>query len=331
LKVNNKDLNEVHLMRAFAAVSVTIFHLSLGNQALLVNKSVFTTITSFGYLGVEIFFILSGYVICYSLPPNYNYFNIKSFLAKRVVRIYPAYLISILLVVILNSISHYITDIENHLSIIDLFANIFFLTNLGLGNYLNVVYWTLGLEIQFYLLIAISFMYIKNTYKVVFYLIILLILSSLPKINNMDIIFPNLSVFAIGIITFFYKKKQLISLKVFFLLSTITLLHIYIFLGTAVLLASSICFLILLFWTKINAVIKFFSNISFSLYLTHVTIGGKIINLGLRFFHTELSRYFLFLIAFTLSILFAHFFYLIFEKPAISFSKKIKYAQNHAA
>ncbi|TCO30791.1 peptidoglycan/LPS O-acetylase OafA/YrhL [Pedobacter psychrotolerans] len=315
-------------MRAFAAVSVTIFHLSLGNRALFTDKSIFTTTTGFGYLGVEIFFILSGYVICYSLPANYNYSNTTSFLAKRIVRIYPAYLISILLVIILNSLSHYITNIENHLSIIDLLSNIFFLTNLGFGNYLNVVYWTLGLEIQFYLLIALSFMFINNSYKVMLYLIILLILSSLPKIHNMDLVFPNLSVFSIGILTFFYKIKRTINLKIFLILSVITLIHIYFFLGIAVLLASCICLLILLFWTKTNGFIKFFSNISFSLYLIHVTIGGKVINLGLRYVSTLQERYLLFMSSFIISIFLSYIFYLLIEKPTLLWSKKITYKKN---
>jgi peptidoglycan/LPS O-acetylase OafA/YrhL len=72
----------------------------------------------------------------------------------------------------------------------------------------------------------------------------------------------------------------------------------------------------------------FFSNISFSLYLTHTTIGGKIVNLGLRFVNSTAERYGLFLMALAASIAFAYLFYIVIEKKAIAAGKKIKYQQS---
>lgn len=46
---------------------------------------------SYGFLGVHLFFIISGYVIYMSIL-NCN--NTKDFLIKRVVRLYPAYIVS---------------------------------------------------------------------------------------------------------------------------------------------------------------------------------------------------------------------------------------------
>lgn len=328
--IKKKELNEVHLLRAVAAISVTIFHLFLGNPELFPEKSILSKTTSYGYLGVEIFFILSGYIICYSLPINYRYSNLKSFLIKRIVRIYPAYFVSILLVIILNYFSHYITHTANTLSWLDIFSNLFFFTNFGLGDYINVVYWTLGIEIQFYVLIGLSFMLIKNSNGVILYILILLAISSLPKTPNMDLIFPNLSIFALGILTFFYKKKEMLKLRSFLILSFSILVHIYFFLGTAVLIASCICLFILLFWTKTNKVIIFFSNISFSLYLIHVTVGGKVINLVLRYINTLPERYLLFVSSFAITIFFSYLFYYIIEKPTLAWSKNIRYTNVEA-
>lgn len=321
-----QELNQVHLLRAFAALSVTIYHLSLGNPALFVGSSFLKHVVSFGHLGVQIFFVLSGFIICYAMPKNYDFINYKSFLFKRFLRIYPPYLISIFLVLLLNYISHSITGITSQFEIANVFANAAFLTNFGVGNYINVVYWTLGIEVQFYLIIAVTFPFIRNRTTLMAYLILILLVSSLTKIDNMDTILPHLTIFGLGISVFFYQIKSLIDWKLFTALSLAILSHIYFFLGMNVMIVSFLSALILLFFNKKNNLILFLSNISFSLYLIHVIVGGKVINLGLRFVETTVEKFVLLLSSFAISILTSYIFYMLVEKPAISWSKSIRYA-----
>lgn len=279
------------------------------------------------------FFILSGFIICYALPKNFNIEDISPFLKRRLLRIEPPYIASIVLVFTLNYLSHQLTGLDNKISWINVFLHLAYLNNFNLGTYLNPVYWTLGIEFQFYILIALFFPLIKKTKHVIIFILLSL---AVPYLNTYlsagyITIIPYASLFGLGILFYYYQNSQLINSNHYIVFTTILLIQIYYSFNTQYLLVSIFTLLILNFWRSENKIIGYLSKISFSLYLTHVTIGGKIINLGLRFFHTELSRYFLFLIAFTVSILFAHFFYLIFEKPAIKFSKKIKYAPNQAA
>jgi peptidoglycan/LPS O-acetylase OafA/YrhL len=96
-------------------------------------------------------------------------------------------------------------------------------------------------------------------------------------------------------------------------------------LGVAALNTTIAGILILFFFNYSNPVINYFSKISYSLYLTHVFIGGKVINLGLRFVNTNLQRYTLFFIALAVSVVSAHLFYLVIEKPSLKFSKRYRY------
>ena len=324
-----KELAEVHLLRASASIIVVIFHLFLGNPNLFPNPSIFKEISKYGYLGVEIFFMLSGYIICYALPKNYTYSNLGPFLIRRTIRIYPAYLISMAMVLILNTASHYITHLDNHINVLDIFSNVFFLANFGLGDYLNIVYWTLGIEFQFYLLIGLTFNLICNKTNLIIYILCLLLVSSLQFDENMDTIIKYLSIFGLGMIVFFFKKTKLINFMSFAFLALLLLIQIYFFLGIPVLIMSFLSLLGLLFWDKTNGVILFLSNISFSLYLIHVSIGGKIINLGLRLVNTLTERYLLFFTALVVTIFCSYLFYLLVERPAMLWSKKIKYKANN--
>ncbi|RYG28935.1 MAG: hypothetical protein EOO01_38980 [Chitinophagaceae bacterium] len=84
---------------------------------------------------------------------------------------------------------------------------------------------------------------------------------------------------------------------------------------------------VILFWRRVNDAIRFFSAISYSLYLLHVPIGGKIINLGMRYTHSNESRYALVLFALGVSVIASYAFYKFVEMPAFRLSKKIRYPE----
>jgi peptidoglycan/LPS O-acetylase OafA/YrhL len=55
-------LPEVEYIRCFASLGVMIFH--MGGKTL--------PVLNYGWLGVEMFFVLSGFIICYTLPAEYR-------------------------------------------------------------------------------------------------------------------------------------------------------------------------------------------------------------------------------------------------------------------
>ncbi len=118
----------------------------------------------FGYLGVNLFFVLSGF--CIHLPQAKKYLatqsdqlDLKKFAVQRFRRLYPAYLASIILVVLIQ-LFIFMLQKAGHKPGLDLIA-VFRDAGISAGFLqfifpkslqFNGVYWTLLFELQFYLL-----------------------------------------------------------------------------------------------------------------------------------------------------------------------------------
>src|SRR5271170_4068317 len=82
-----QDLKQLTSLRFFAAIWVVLYHFwpSLGvPMPALVAK---------GYLGVELFFTLSGFILCHVYLQGFGEgrFNYSAFLWARLARIYPVH------------------------------------------------------------------------------------------------------------------------------------------------------------------------------------------------------------------------------------------------
>jgi len=82
---------EIDLLRFIAAISVVFYHYAfIGVTRPDYNPLVFPAlvpIAKYGYLGVELFFIISGYVVLLSAQGK----TVRQFFVSRVTRLYPAY------------------------------------------------------------------------------------------------------------------------------------------------------------------------------------------------------------------------------------------------
>ena len=86
----------IDVLRGFAALAVTWFHLTNIYEWSWLRHS-----GNYGWLGVEVFFVLSGFVIPYSIAHTYRGYthaDFPSFFVRRVVRLEPPYILSILFV-----------------------------------------------------------------------------------------------------------------------------------------------------------------------------------------------------------------------------------------
>ena len=103
---------------------------------------------AFGRLGVELFFLISGFVICMSAWGR----SPRDFFISRVTRLYPMYWVAILV----SAAVIYITDSPfGHPNPRLLFANFTMMQRpLGVDN-LDPVYWTLWPELCFYLMFSV--------------------------------------------------------------------------------------------------------------------------------------------------------------------------------
>ena len=224
MHLNNTRRKDIDGLRAIAIFSVVIYHLK--------NRWLFG-----GFLGVDIFFILSGFLITQMLMQNN--FNISSFILNRIKRIVPA-LLFMLIACTVVAINIY-TKAELQQIVKPLQQSLMFISNVYYNNE-QIAYeiqsffnpflhlWSLSLEIQFYFLFSISILMIKKylpTYSLYNICLIVFILSLFIaswlvnknivfiaeyKINLKNnstaffLIYPRLWEFMAGVLVFFLSK-----------------------------------------------------------------------------------------------------------------------------
>jgi peptidoglycan/LPS O-acetylase OafA/YrhL len=140
-------LYELDLFRFLAAVAVVFYHL-LYIGALVDRAPSFpgaSEVSRYGYLGVDFFFMLSGFVIIMSVSGR----TATKFWKARVVRLFPAYWAAIgVTTLVLGLFSRWPSAKQ-------LLANLTMLQDfLGVED-LDGSYWSLAVELRFYLLIGL--------------------------------------------------------------------------------------------------------------------------------------------------------------------------------
>ncbi|HAT4997947.1 acyltransferase [Serratia marcescens] len=143
--------------RHLAALMVVLFHYTFNG---INNGKVYSIdflpyipeMTRYGYLGVDLFFMISGYVIFYSAKNR----SAAKFAKSRVFRLYPAYWFAILFT---SFFAYFFGGSSMSVSVSQLLVNFTMLQSMfGVGD-VDGVYWTLIFELKFYLLIfAILFL-----------------------------------------------------------------------------------------------------------------------------------------------------------------------------
>lgn len=98
------QINALTSIRYLAAAWVVLFHLKEFTHAIPLREA---PIVLFGYLGVDFFFVLSGFVLThvYKAEVDQGRFDYWGFIAKRLGRIYPMHLFTLGLFLVLGVIS----------------------------------------------------------------------------------------------------------------------------------------------------------------------------------------------------------------------------------
>lgn len=152
-------LRELDLLRFVAAVAVMMYHASgAGTQdwqrhGLVHPFPQIAPVTHWGYLGVQLFFMISGFVILLSAWGR----RPENFAVSRFARLFPAYWFSLLLSVVLFAVTRQAVDygpgsegvLRRFLPNLTMFQD-------AVGSRgMELSYWTLWVELRFYLLVGL--------------------------------------------------------------------------------------------------------------------------------------------------------------------------------
>lgn len=151
IDVARNRVNEIDLLRFLAALSVVIFHYAFRGYAADGRSDLpyplLAPIAKYGYLGVELFFLISGFVILMTAARG----DLRSFAVSRFVRLYPAFwaccTITFIAIVLVGG-GRYSASLTQYL------VNMTMLSRFVGVPSIDGVYWSLFVELQFYGLVA---------------------------------------------------------------------------------------------------------------------------------------------------------------------------------
>lgn len=326
--VKQSRVEIIDALRGVAALSVCWYHFTNGYG--LLQEGWLKASGSYGWLGIECFFVISGFVIPLSMYRarfilRYDWLI---FLGKRILRLDPPYFVAIIIAVGLwypSSIVPGFTEEAPNFTFIQLAAHIGYL-NAFLGyDWVNPVFWTLAIEFQYYILIAVLYGSITAHNQWLRIISVLMLSGSSFMPLKEAYVFHFIAVFVLGIVTF-QHYVGLTNRRMYCLLLLCISAISWISLGpsvTGVALATSL--IITFVRIDVPAPLIFLGTISYSLYLFHGPLGGIFFDLFRRFAHTLTTQLIVLLSALVISIMAAYAMYQLIERPSQSWSARLKY------
>jgi peptidoglycan/LPS O-acetylase OafA/YrhL len=316
-------------LRGIAALSVVLYHF---NTALGI-PSFAGLIARHGNKGVAVFFVLSGFVITLSLgdqviTPGY----LGRFALRRSLRLDPPYLCSIAVMIALAIFG---ARYGVHADLPDgatLLAHALYLQDLLRLPSILPIYWSLCLEIQFYLTMALILFTLQRgeatsrrvgqpVFQSIFLLTVLASLACRRYAIGSTWEAPMWYCFAVGASTYWAKTGWIDRRYTYAAIGTV-LAYGIVCPDRWAITAGLTALLILTAppnWLS-GRIPQFLGRISYSLYLTHLIVGWYALALALRF----VSKPAAFMIGMSVALGTAYAWYVVIERPAVRLSHKIR-------
>ncbi len=324
-------LKNLDALRGIAALAVMLYHFTC-----TLEPTWFTALFTRGWMGVEVFFVISGFILPssmqargdYSFPSQY-----PRYVWKRVLRLHPPYLASLGVILIQWHLATLVPGYSGDLpdfSMAELAAHPFLLNDILGLRWVVAVYWTLAIELQFCLFLGIVYPLLRHRSYWMAVVAGCIVAGMLP-VSRIWLL-PFLPVFGMGILAWKglqdkESRAAVLSLGIGTVLAAVAAEYTALEpLGIRATLVGSAAAMGVAFWRKgIPGWLAGIGTISYSLYLLHAVLGNSIKT-------TVLSIPFLpaggagqaiaCLVAAAGSLLLAWLFYRIVERPAVQWASR---------
>jgi len=312
----------VDALRGLAALAVAWFHFTTANPV-FPKTGWLRQSGSWGWLGVECFFVISGFVMPLAMHrAGYRIADAGRFLLRRLTRLHPAYLVSIVFTLVLLRVSSP-ADAQPPTAAQVLLNAVYLPAFFGYP-WLNTIYWTLGMEVQFYVLLALSFSLLSNR-AAPLRLAWLVGAAALSLLVTSDIlVFRYLVIFAMGAVAFMVAVdfvSSTIGLVLLALLASVAwIVHGWPATIVAAATALAIASRLRLAWRPM----LWIGALSYSLYLIHGPLGGRVVNLGARYANGVVAELAVMGIALLVTLGAAFVLYRLVERPSLRLAATLK-------
>ena len=333
-------LGTVDALRCIAGTLVLWFHLTHNSRNSLIRES-----GSFGWVGVEVFFVVSGFIIPYAMHRSAYEFPglFGRFIARRLIRLDPPYFVASFMAAVLWIAASHAPGYGGApapISWAASLAHIGYLNGiLGLPWY-NGVCWTLGIEFQFYLFAALAYRWLVGcshwfstvTAALLVGTVALFRHGVLPGVfTGSPWLLSWAPCFLIGISAFRAKigltpQRQAVVLQ---LLCAAAGACMGRSLGAAAALAAGL--LIQFTNIQLHPLVAAYAALTYSLYLVQVPLGERAIRLAQRLGTDWLSEFLALSAGLAVSLLAAVAFYRWIELPSLRLASRIPLRQDGAA
>lgn len=322
-------LHTVDLLRGLAALSVAIFHTTNGNPTLMAGEPL-AQAGAWGWLGVDVFFVISGFVIPYALERGgYRLRDAGRFLAKRIVRIDPPFFATIALTLVLGWVSTQVPGFRGQPFRVDgvaLLLHVGYLTELFGRTWVLPAFWTLALEFQYYLAMALLFPLVHHARAVVRHLTVAAIAGASLVVTARPVVPAWGAWFALGILAHAVRSGRLgrapFVAAVLACAAIIGTQHTWVQGAVAGSTA-----LVIAFVDLERPRLATLGAISYSLYLVHEPVGGRVVNLATHFAgRTPWVNAAVVVASLAVSLATAWVMYRLVERPSQQLAARIRYA-----
>jgi peptidoglycan/LPS O-acetylase OafA/YrhL len=349
-KEEHGRINGLDFLRGIASFAVCWFHLTSFKYGSPDGwfYSMLKQTGAYGWLGVEVFFVISGFVIPYSLHrAGYKLGSYPTFIVKRLARLDPPYLATILLVLAL-AVAYGLFKGQAPLVEGESVDAARVLLHLGYANvffdyeWLNPSFWTLAIEFQYYVLVGLAFPVLAARAgwprRLAFACFGAASLLADLRSNGGDVIFSHFIVrfiplFMLGAATF-QRRSRIIGRAEYAALVSASACLCVITVGRPPAAAALLAVFVINFYDRRTAVTDFLGKISYSLYLLHWPVGHLVLSLlGLKLLdaRSDAARVAVIFTSLGVCVAASYALHRAVELPAQHWSSRFSYGRGRAA
>lgn len=323
---------EIDLFRFLAAMAVVMYHYTFRGYAAdnfsPVAFPVMGAVFKYGYLGVDLFFIISGFVVLMTALHK----DTPQFVVSRLIRLYPAYWFSVTLTficILLYQGPQFDATFQQYLINLTMIHKF-----VGVGH-IDTVYWTLLVELKFYLLIFLLLL-TKQIHRIKIFLFVWALASIILNFTDgfgalKFFLIPRQSGYFIAGAAFFLIRREGLDLfKLALVLASYLLvvmppivalsdmtIHYNTEFSIGVIIAILSSFFIIFFMVSLKKThmlskpyFFYVGILTYPLYLIHQNIGFMLLNI----FHESVNKYVLLFLILTLMIMISYLIHFFIER-----------------